>query len=378
MIKYQNALDASGNIININNVKPECRKSTQFFCISCGTEMFACLGKIKQHYFRHKKEGECSQETYLHRLGKLVLKNRFDSQPHFLVKYYVQNHCPKISHCELKERYNWGDCTSKGLKIINFKEFYDTCEDEASYQNFRADLMLTHSEHPDRKPVFLEISVTHDCEQEKLNSKIRIIEIKVQSEIDVYREIVENDGKFVEEINNQNDNDNKPPIRFYNFKRKNVPTHSLSRFYLCCGENGVYHGICKSNIITCQDTDKGHAKNACFEVTISEENIPQNYRFNLYDLGIALSHQSGFEVRNCILCAHYGRCVTSIITPVKKPSHPEPVLVRQNVWVRTLSSLRLEKMQLAYRCSKFVFYEYSCHRIIDSFKHIPYICNKKE
>jgi hypothetical protein len=263
------------------------------------------------------------------------------------------------------------------LKTINLKELYDTCEVEASHKGFRADLMLTHSEHPEYVPVFLEISVTHDCEQNKIDSKIRIIEIKVQSEIDVHREIVENEGKFVEEINNQKTNDNNPPIRFYNFKRKDLPAHPLSRFYLYRGEKGVYHGMCKSNVVTCQDADSVHDEKDCFEVTISEANIPQKHRYNLYDLGMALSYNNGFEVKNCILCAHYDRCFCPIVFPVKKPSHPEPILVRENVRVKTLSVLKLEKMQLAYRCSKYYFYENSCQKIIDSFNHISYMCNPK-
>jgi hypothetical protein len=345
----------------------------QFFCIGCGAEMEAVLGEIKQHHFRHKNKGDCNPETYYHRLAKRILKYRFDSQPQFIVKYYVRNECPKSSECELRERHNWKDCSGIVLKTIDLKEYYDTCEEEASYNGFRADLLLTHREHPERKPVFLEISVTHDCEQPKINSKIRIIEIKVQSEIDVFREIVENEGEFVEEIKNTKLNENKiPPVRFYNFKRKSEASHHLSRFYLYQRDKEIYHGVCKSNAVVCQNANTEHEKNACFEVMISENKIPQKQYGNLYVLGMALAYKQGFGVKSCVLCAHYGRCVIYHGSWVNKPSEAKPILVRNRYAVRKLSVSDLEQLCPAYHCGKYHIYEYSVWKIINSFKSIPY------
>jgi hypothetical protein len=193
MIQYHNASDINGNIVIIDSVTPENRASMQFFCIGCGTEMEAVLGKQKQHHFRHKDKGDCNPETYFHRLAKRVLKYRFDTQPHFLIRYFVCNECPKSPKCGFRERHRWQDCSSVVLKIVNLKEFYDTCMEEKSHKGFRADLMLSHSEHPERNPIFLEVSVTHNCTQEKINSGIRIIEIKVQNETNIFGELVEND-----------------------------------------------------------------------------------------------------------------------------------------------------------------------------------------
>ena len=51
--------------------------------------------------------------------------------------------------------------------------------------------MLSSKEHPERKPVFIEISVTHDCEEKKIDSGIRIIEIKLENEYLLDKPIVE-------------------------------------------------------------------------------------------------------------------------------------------------------------------------------------------
>ncbi len=163
--------------------------------------MNAALGQITQHYFRHKNNCNCNPETYYHKLSKIILKHRFDSSSQFLVKYYVHNDCPKAAQCDLKEHHNWGGCSSVVLKSFNLKEYYNTCKEEIVYKGFKADLILTHSDYPNREPIFLEVAVTHKCTPEKINSKIRIIEINVQNEDDADREIIENEGPFINESN---------------------------------------------------------------------------------------------------------------------------------------------------------------------------------
>lgn len=347
MIKYHSAADAAGKVIRINEVTPESRKSMPFFCLGCGKDMEAVLGQKKEHHFRHKDIGDCNPETYLHRLAKRVLKDKFDNEPQFLVKYYVQNDCHKLSQCEYRQRHNWQDCSSVVLKAINLKEFYNTCKEEVSYKGFRADLMLSHSEYPDRMPVFLEVSVSHDCTPEKIESGIKIIEIKVSNEIDVFREIIENEGESVPQAKTYHGNPvaTPPPVRFYNFKRKGDISHTLSRFYLFRKDNGMYRTALKPQATTCQNADSEHEENACFEVTISEDKNPKNQYEKLYTLGIALAYKRGSGIKNCILCAHYGR----------------------RCRIRQQSVQQVE--QLPYHCNDYIVYEYAAHKITDAFKN---------
>jgi hypothetical protein len=369
MIQYHNAFDISQNvIIHISEVIAETRKNTQFFCVGCGMEMEAVLGKQKEHHFRHKEKCNCSPETYYHRLWKIRLKRRFDEQLQFLVNYYVQNNCYKYEECQIKEKHNWLDCSAVVLKTIDLKEFYDTCEEEGCYNRFRADLKLTHSQYPDRHPVFLEVSVTHDCEQNKIDSKIRIIEIKIQSELEALscykRELTENEGKFIEEFKIiKSNNIQQLPVRYYNFKRQNKASHNLSRFSLHFDENNkFYHGILKPNTVSCQDFDTKHEDNSVFEITISEDKIPQKQYGNLDSLGIALAHKRGFEVKSCILCTWYNhRYEKCIITYNNKEFYACQLTVQD-----------IEQLCPAYCCSKFQVYGYAVQKIISKFNNIPY------
>lgn len=383
MIKYHNANDViSGRVTGIGDVTAENRASMQFSCLGCGKEMVAVLGKSKEHHFRHKEVGDCNSETYLHRLGKRVLKNKFDTQPKFLVKYYVQNECQKFEQCKLRERHHWQDCNSVVLKTVNLKEFYDICEEEIYHKGFKADLKLSHSEYPDRNPVFLEVSVSHDCTPEKIDSGIRIIEIKINHENDAYGKVVENKGGLAPEspmvyatsyFGGVNQQPPPSPIKFYNFKRKDCcPTHNFSKFYLTRNDDGIYRAAWKTQTDTCQCTDFGHEENACFEVTISEDKIPKKQYGRLYLLGLALAHKRGLGVKSCTLCINYRRCITSLDCWVEHPPDPEPVLEHRQFIIRELSAQSLEILQPAYSCACYRLYERSCQKQINSFSDTPY------
>lgn len=370
MILYHNAFNEAGDIVEIKNITHVNRSSMQFFCIGCEGEMEAVLGKVKQHHFRHKSIGNCNPETYLHRLAKRIIKHKFDTQPDFYVKYYAQNECTKYAQCELREEYSWYDCSSVALKAINLKEYYDTCEEEKNYKGFRADLLLTHSQYPDRKPVFLEVVVSNECSPEKINSKIRIIEIKIHNETDAFRQIVENEGEFIPEINNLDTaNTLIPPIRFFNFKRKNKVTHEMSRFYLYKSKEGVLQAECNFNVVSCQDAGNVSEKEgACFTVTVSKEKIPNNQYGQLYALGIFLAHKKGFKINSCYLCSHFNLCTTQ--KGVQFNTLNEFFVFKDKFMGKQLSFEQIE-YQLAYNCPKYKPNIYSRDKYIRSF-NIPY------
>ena len=150
MIKYRNAVDTKGNIIEIEQVTDEDRHINKYYCIGCGDEMKAALGKKIIHYFSHKNYCNCSPESYYHNLAKRILRHKFDSSTQFPVKYYAHNDCPKAPQCKLKDHHNWEGCSSVVLRTINLKDFYNTCKEEELYNGFKADLFFTHTEYPDR------------------------------------------------------------------------------------------------------------------------------------------------------------------------------------------------------------------------------------
>ena len=71
---------------------------------------------------------------------------------------------------------------------------------------------MSHSEHPNREPVFIEIAVTHSCTQEKKDSRIRIVEINLPKDTDNFSfltELAECDNNKFKEVG----------MSFFNFKR---------------------------------------------------------------------------------------------------------------------------------------------------------------
>ena len=271
-------------LMRIDEVTQDIRKLSTFICLGCGQEMEACLGNKREHYFRHKNKENCSWESYLHKLSKMVLKARFEQQEQFLVHFNSVNTCEKIKICPFRR------CKKEFVSELDLKEYYDTCEIEGSFRGFRADLLLTHSEHPGRA-LFLEVAVTHKCDEEKINSGIRIIEIDVTNEQSALLELDENNEQ----------------IHFYNFKfnREVVPLTNVERFsFLGCEKKIINRKI---ETIVCKNFNE-HLPNALLDIVIRK---PHN-EINLESLGLAHVMVYGTYVRNCGFCNNREKCIIQL------------------------------------------------------------------
>ncbi len=191
-IKYQYAYDESGRLIDINECPEEERRCHIYHCLGCGKELRprAIGSKYKRAHFYHKGQAECNTETYLHKLGKLLVKQKFDSTESFMVSYPITKSCNKES-CTLRN----SNCDHKGvMHEVDLKRYYDTCRLEAPIKGFIADLLLTSSHDASIPPTLIEICVTHPCSDEKRASGLKIIELKIGTEQDI-RGIISN-GMF--------------------------------------------------------------------------------------------------------------------------------------------------------------------------------------
>ncbi len=96
---------------------------------------------------------------------------------------------------------------------------------------------------------------------------------------------------------------------------------------------------------------------------MSEEDIPKRFEFDLYDLGMALASEKGFNVKSCILCNKFNHSYS---------------LARRYRWAsqcvenKNSQSPKNEKFKIAYRCSYYQYDDYRRMNIIDSFQSIPY------
>lgn len=277
------ALDVDQNIIHIKHAI----RGNKFTCPNCGNEMIVKQGKIREWHFAHKCiTTHCSFETYLHALAKIKIHNYFYKTKNLIIKFNTTCKCSRADECTFSKQT--GECEEKRMQTYNLKKFYDSCDIERQYDKFQADLLLYNSKS-NTPPTFIEICVTHPCSDEKLNSKIRIIELRIKSEKDI--DTIIKTG-FIESEN----------IKLYNFVIKpqkaeiiNHPRH-LCRFILFESQK-VY---CDSDINCFNYTKKQKEKSLLeiiFDSFFSE--------YSLYELGLVIANDFGYNIKSCSLCKYH-------------------------------------------------------------------------
>lgn len=286
--KYPYAKTDDDKLICIESINKDNRNDHHYYCYGCGKELVPVLGNIREHHFRHKEKSvNCDRNKYLHEFAKNVIKERFDKSEHFYVKYNAKRKCENKDNCDLV-KYGWKECYADDLYEIDLKKHYDTCECEKEYfvdtesGKKRADLMLFDSKDKSRF-LTIEIWVTHKCEEEKKNNKIRIIEIKIEKEADAYREIVENiDGEL--------------PIYFYGFKRNVKLDPSKKLFFNKIGLNNVY----EKREVLCSDM-KSFDEECKYALFADILDLETDDKFNIISI---MLNKKGFIVNNCLLCGY--------------------------------------------------------------------------
>lgn len=289
--RYPYAKTDKGNLIGIDQITDDNRRDFLYYCYGCGKELIPVLGAKREHHFRHKENIiSCDRDKYLHEFAKNVIKERFDKSEHFYVKYNAKRKCKNKDNCELA-KCGWKECYADDLYEIDLKKYYDTCECEKEYsvdtesgkKSYVADLMLIDS-NGEFPLLTIEIWVTHKCEEEKKNNKIRIIEIKIEKEADAYREIVEKDGEL--------------PIYFYWFNRNVKLKPSKKLYFNKIGLNNEFEE--KDVLCTDMESFDEECKYALFADILDLE---ADDRFNFISI---MLNEKGFIVKNCLFCSHIG------------------------------------------------------------------------
>jgi hypothetical protein len=183
-IKYQYAEDSSGKIVHINSTNKDNRKE-KYFCIDCKQELIARLGNERVHHFAHKVDFfNCSEETYLHKLGKRIFYETYlqclnSNEPFYICTLLFNSLSFTCKYNDITESKN---CIKNGINKFNLTTCYKNIEFEKKQGDFTPDITLSNN-YGDR--IFIEIAVTHPCEKEKIESKNKIIEISVKNETDL-------------------------------------------------------------------------------------------------------------------------------------------------------------------------------------------------
>lgn len=291
---YRCALDGHDKLIRIEDAI----KRGSYYCPSCRAEMIVRQGKKREWHYAHKSNvNNCSYESYLHKIAKSEIREAFNNSEKFMISYDVPISCEEKDTCPIQ---NGKYCKDRVRKEFDVKEYYDYCEEEAPYKNFRADLMLRSSDKPDRKPILIEIYVSHESTVEKKSDGVRIIEIKINSEDDI--------DKIVNELRIEGDTysdryyprDEKPKNIFYNFKGSIEKPPSYFNSMMC---NRVYYfcldrkSYCKGGWCRCyEDIMEYVPKNVHY--IISHERI--DWKQALFEFV-----KNDVNVRNCLICKYY-------------------------------------------------------------------------
>lgn len=146
--------------------------------------MVARLGVVRDRCFAHFSVGNCSPETYLHVLGKYLFSKAFrdcvrDGRP-----YCIGRRREVCSDVYIGEYYVGRTPASIVPERIDLCRFYDAVETERGVGGFIADLLLRDTRSK-KKPICIEIKVTHGLTEKKRQSGQQIIEIAVASERDL-------------------------------------------------------------------------------------------------------------------------------------------------------------------------------------------------
>lgn len=189
-----------GKIRSIDKVSAADRHLA-FECPNCHSPMVPVLGKVRKHHFRHIGN-KCKYDDYLHSMAEFIIRDWMNMTDNIPIKINGKVPCPKISSCHIRDKYDNPTCSYDEERTVNLKDYTDSWEREQEYKGYRADI-LCHGKDG-AEPVFIEVLVSHPCTQEKLDSGIQIIEVKIESEEDVF--------DFISHPIEENDK-----IKFYNF-----------------------------------------------------------------------------------------------------------------------------------------------------------------
>ena len=301
-IKYRYCLDKNTKeLIYIGDLTQETRYAHTYECLECGMEMEANMGPVNRRYFSHKSGCACNGESYLHKLAKRRIKEKFDSSEHFPIVFKRDISCSEFETCMFKDDYFCKFHNKEifhDLKTWNGKALYNLCREEVWSDEFKPDLLLTSTINPKLPPIFIEVYKTHESSDDKVNSKHKIIEtLKLKSEFDIDR-ILENG--FVE-------NTNCRIIGFNPKTEKNRKTDMVVTRVVVYESGACFfysHGEVKCGMLNVKYDPKSKYE---FNVISTGRMAVITPQCNLLpqQIGLAWAEKKGMTIRNCMLCNSY-------------------------------------------------------------------------
>ena len=301
-------MDENNELVHIEKVTEENRHSHIYHCLQCGQEMTPKLSKNQpdshKSHFAHAADTACDGESYLHKLAKRIIREKFMSSDTFPLTFVRNVPCQDASQCPC---YQEDYCFTKGvsipsdLKMYKGAVVYDTCQEEVPIGEFRPDLLLTGPMEPKLGKVFIEVYRTNQSKESKLTSDYKIIETKkIKTEADI--DDILNRG-FVEGEN----------CKTYNFtpklpsiRKNDMP---IDRFIMYkSGAAKIFRAT--DYLVMCDQRDQRVDPNSVKELNLKRNidiwgELAATKQLDSYQKGLVYLVKKGMVIKNCILCKYY-------------------------------------------------------------------------
>ena len=285
--KQHYALNSKNELVHIYDATPE---TDTYFCVGCGKPMITKRGKTRTWHYAHKHNTlNCSYETYLHKVAKHRLCERFSQYDSFAISFRVPCQCARMDTC------HWADdsdiCNWNAYTTFDLKAFYNKCAEEQTYNGYRADVLL-YNESDKYPPVFLEICVSHPCSKEKIESGVKIVELTIKHETDI------------EDILNADVIKENDIVKFHNFERKYVKSdpeeHKDIHKFILYENNKMFCSL--SDCMTYMQ----HSAKAKMEVCVEHDIL---LVCSMYDYGVIVASTFYPHLRTCNMCKYHSESI---------------------------------------------------------------------
>lgn len=301
-VKYQSALIKVGKeevLIDISKAKDYDGK---FYCPYCDREdgeMVARCGDFNQWHFAHEKS-ECDYDNYLHTVAEFKIQKWIRESKEIILSLPYYKACSESVKCGFYTRVS---CAVEERKEYNLKEWYKECirekEIKIGDKTFKPDLLWKRKDK-EIEPIFIEICVTHPCEEDKIKSGARIIEFVIETEEDI------------DKITSSTRIREGERVRLYGFKpQKDEIGEELQRLvklhkFILFSSYKTFvdiHSLCRHEPTLPDECKSYRLRRGIFEITTHGIFDEQIYNEGgLETIGLAVASRYIKTLRKCCLC----------------------------------------------------------------------------
>ncbi|BAO55002.1 competence protein CoiA family protein [Nonlabens marinus] len=287
-MKNLRALDLDGNLIHIDMVDKN--QKSIYTCCNCNEQLIAKKGKVVSHHFAHKHEGNCSYESYLHKVSKIHFFNSYrqclSKKEPFYIEYLVDMTCFSCAHHDISCK------THHVTKKFDLTKVFDIVQIEKGIQGSIADILLSSSRKPNEY-LALEFAVTHKCDDTKINKGFRIVEVNLSDEADL---------SFINSRRMKLKNEN---LYFYNFQAKETskkiynPKYCFRKFgfFRVFEDNSYSTAVSKMSEIESLITDKNLKHYKVYDRRLGFTEVSEKFKSLVSSFG-----KTDSSFKNCVAC----------------------------------------------------------------------------